>query len=209
MEVSFYMRTRTGLLIALLTALAATKAFGQQPDLVVIVGEQSSPGSVSVGTTTFNDGDIHTIPVSDFATVDQLDAASHSINTQIGSADNAIEKNSRAISHNTTAIEQNASAIEQQAEYTTTLQLRMDSLTHRTDVLENRIDDISALSSSLDFQRPEAGKHFRLGLGSGVYRESSAIALMLTGQASDWDFGLGVATTGGETLGKASVGYSF
>jgi hypothetical protein len=86
---------------------------------------------------------------------------------------------------------------------------RVELVEQKVKDADDRIEEIGALSSALDFQRPLSGKTFRLGLGTAAFEGEAAFAIGLTAQKGAFDAAVGVSTTGDETMGKGSVGVSF
>jgi hypothetical protein len=103
---------------------------------------------------------------------------------------------------NSGQVQQNTLAIAKQA-------AEIDRLDHEVSKLDTRVSDATALSSALDFQRPKEGKPMRVSLGSALYDDRSAVGVGLTAVYRDLDMAVGFSSTGDESLGKASIGFSF
>lgn len=88
---------------------------------------------------------------------------------------------------------------------------RLDLVEQDISILSKRIDQVGALSAAIDIQRPIAGKSFRIGADVGVFRDQAAVGISASGvsKSQPIDFGVGLATTGSETMGKASVGWNW
>lgn len=66
-----------------------------------------------------------------------------------------------------------------------------------------------ALSSSLSSLAPASGKTNRIGAGMASFAGETAMSINYSHQSGSFDFGLGVAVSSGDGLGKASVGFSW
>ena len=85
----------------------------------------------------------------------------------------------------------------------------VQSLNARVDKLETGLTRGIALLAALDFARPAEGKWLRVSVGTGTYDSETTAGLGMTVVHGRFDLSAGVATTGSESLGKASVGVSF
>lgn len=66
-----------------------------------------------------------------------------------------------------------------------------------------------ALASSLSSLAPAAGKSNRIAAGMASFAGETAMSVNYSHQSGNFDFGLGVAMSSGDGLGKASVGFSW
>jgi hypothetical protein len=76
------------------------------------------------------------------------------------------------------------------------------------------VDKLSAMSAVLDTRMPVSGKTSRVMLNAATVHDQAAIGLSAVGLFEDdtkriWDYSLGVATSSGETISKASLGFSW
>ena len=73
---------------------------------------------------------------------------------------------------------------------------------------------LSAMSAVLDTRMPVSGKTSRVMLNAATVHDQAAIGLSAVGlfeyeTKRIWDYSLGVATSSGETISKASLGFSW
>jgi hypothetical protein len=66
-----------------------------------------------------------------------------------------------------------------------------------------------ALASSLSSLAPAQGKTNRIATGMASFAGETAMSVNYSHQSGSFDFGLGVAVSSGDGLGKASVGFSW
>jgi hypothetical protein len=66
-----------------------------------------------------------------------------------------------------------------------------------------------ALASSLSSLAPAPGKTNRIAAGMASFAGETAMSVNYTRQSGSLDFGVGVAVSSGDGLGKASVGFSW
>jgi len=76
------------------------------------------------------------------------------------------------------------------------------------------VDKLASISTVLDTRMPAPGKNNRVTLNAAGIHNQSAIGLSVVGLFEDdnkrtWDYSLGIASTSGETMSKAGVGFSF
>ena len=75
--------------------------------------------------------------------------------------------------------------------------------------LNEKINEVAALSAALDFQRPAPGKNYRVFTGFGQFQGKTAIGVGVTGVFRDFDYGIGASFSANQILTKGSVGWSF
>jgi TolA-binding protein len=118
----------------------------------------------------------------------------------------AVDPQLRSLQGRVAAVESRSRSLETQiAELRRTLAEEL----RRARALEARQARGVALLGAVDFQRPLEGCRVRLAVGGGTYEGETAVGLNLTTVRGRCDLGIGVATTEGETLGKAAVGVSW
>lgn len=120
-----------------------------------------------------------------------------------------VDKNQTAIRSNRAHIQRNTSSIENNRLGIQQNQTDIRDLNSRVDRLDSKISSGIALLAALDFVRPLEGKTHRVGIGGGNFEGHSAVSVGLTSVFDEVDLSVGVGTTGEETLGKVSFGFSF
>jgi hypothetical protein len=81
-------------------------------------------------------------------------------------------------------------------------------------VTRRYVDKLAAISAVLDTRMPANGKTSRVMLNAATVHNQAAIGLSAVGLFEDdtkriWDYSLGIATSSGETMSKASIGFSW
>jgi len=107
-------------------------------------------------------------------------------------------KNSRNIDKNT-----------DQTSANTTRTVEHDDRIEELEKATSRQDKGIALLAALDFQRPQAGKTFRVAMGGGTYEDEVALGGSISMVKGAFDFSVGLANSNDETLAKGNVGFSF